>query len=62
MEKQKLEIIRKIMMLDTLSEIKTVKEFISDAICREMDLDDKEQEDFKKWKAEKNEVVDDITI
>ena len=67
MESLKLEIIKKVMMLDTKAELKSVREFISDAICREMDLDDKEQEDFKKWKSEKreldlNEVVDDITI
>ena len=69
MEILKLEIIRKIMMLDTKEELKLVKEYVSDAICREMDLDDKEQDEFKKWKSNlsskdiaNNEVVDDITI
>tara|TARA_R110000824_G_scaffold322197_1_gene508914 strand:- start:282 stop:521 length:240 start_codon:yes stop_codon:yes gene_type:complete len=69
MESLKLEIIRKIMMLDTKEELKLVKEYVSDAICREMDLDDKEQDEFKKWKSNlsskdiaNNEVVDDITI
>jgi hypothetical protein len=51
METLKLEIIRKVMMLDTKEELKLVKENVSDAICREMDLEDKEQDEFKKWKA-----------
>ena len=50
MEKLKLEIIKKILMLDTLAEVKTMGENVSDAISRECDLDDKEQEAFKKWK------------
>jgi len=56
MEKIKLEIIRKTMMLDTLEELKLVKEYVSDAICREMDKEDKEQDEFKKWKADQVNV------
>ena len=56
MEILKLEIIRKIMMLDTLEELKLVKEYVSDAICREMDKEDKEQDEFKKWKADQVNV------
>ena len=56
MEILKLEIIRKIMMLDTKEELKLVKEYVSDAICREMDKEDKEQDEFKKWKANQVDV------
>ena len=56
MESLKLEIIRKIMMLDTKEELKLVKEYVSDAICREMDKDDHEQELFKQWKANQVDV------
>ena len=51
MEKQKLEIIKKIMMLDTRTEVQNVLECVSSSISRECDLDDQEQEEFKKWKA-----------
>ena len=54
MDKLKLEIMRKVLMLDTKAELEIVKENVSDAISREMDLEDNEQEEFKKWKAEKN--------
>ena len=56
MEKLKLEIIRKILMLDTLEELETVKDNVSDAISREMDLEDQEEQEFKKWKANKVNV------
>ena len=54
MDKLKLEIIRKVLMLETMEEVKNLRESVSDAISRECDLDDKEQEEFQKWKAEKN--------
>ena len=45
MEKLKLEIIRKVLMLDTTTELKNVREYVSDAISKECDLEDqKEQE------------------
>jgi len=56
MEKLKLEIIKKVLMLDTLAEVKNMRESVSDAISRECDLDDKEQEQFKKWKANQTNV------
>ena len=51
MEKQKLDIIKKVMMLDTRTEVQNVLECVSSSISRECDLDDQEQEEFKKWKA-----------
>ena len=51
MEKLQLEIIKKVLMLNTMEEIKNMRENVCDAISRECDLDDKEQEEFKKWKA-----------
>ena len=50
MEKLKLEIIRKVLMLDTLKEVKNLRENISDAISRECDLEDQNEQEFKKWK------------
>ena len=63
MEKLKLEIIKKIMMLDTKAELLTMCENVSDAISREFDLEDQEEQEFKKWKAKKNsEGTDEITF
>jgi len=50
MESLKLEIIKKIMMLDTIKEVKNMRENVSDAISRECDLDNRQEEEFKKWK------------
>ena len=50
MEKLKLEIIKKVLMLDTLAEVKNMRENVSDAISRECDLEDKNEQEFKKWK------------
>jgi methyltransferase-like protein len=50
----KLEAIKKLLMLDTIKEIRNVLDVASEAISRELDLDDREQEEFKKWKSEKN--------
>ena len=56
MEKLKLDIIRKVLMLDTLKELQIVRDNISDAISRECDQDDHDQEEFKKWKANQIDV------
>ena len=40
-------------MLDTKDEVRNVLDVIGEAISRELENDDKEQEEFKKWKAEK---------
>ena len=50
----KLQAIKKLLMLDTINEVRNVLDVLGEAISRELDLDDKEQEEFKKWKAEKN--------
>ena len=54
MDNLKIEIIKKVMMLDTKKELSKIKLDISDAISRECDSDDKDQADFAKWKAERN--------
>jgi len=50
MEKLKLEIIKKVMMLDTKTELQIVRDNISDAISRECDLEDQKEQEFKEWK------------
>ena len=52
MDKLKIEIIRKLFMLETMEEVRNIRENTSDAISRECDLDDKQQEEFKKWKEQ----------
>jgi hypothetical protein len=56
MEEIKLEIIKKVMMLDTIAELKTVRNNVSDAMSREFDLEDQEEQEFKKWKANRINV------
>ncbi len=53
MEKTKLYIIRKLMMITTNHELQDISEFVSNAISRECDEDDKDQEEFAKWKKER---------
>ena len=53
MEKTRLDIIRKLMMITTNHELQDIREFVSNAISRECDEDDKDQEEFKKWKEER---------
>jgi len=50
MEKLKLEIIKKVMMLDTKAELHNVRELVSQAISRECDLEDQKEQEFKEWK------------
>ena len=56
MEKLKLEIIRKVTMLDTLKEVKNMRENICDAISRECDLEEHDQELFQQWKSNQANV------
>jgi len=56
MESLKLEIIKKVMMLDTKLELHNIRESVSDAISREFDLEDQEEQEFKKWKANRINV------
>jgi|TARA_R110002012_G_scaffold260099_1_gene441765 hypothetical protein len=46
----KLDIIEKVLMLSTNKELQDIRENVRDAISRECDLDNQEQEEFKKWK------------
>ena len=46
----KLDIIEKVLMLNSKTELDTVRENVRDAISRECDQDDHDQEEFKKWK------------
>jgi len=53
MNNLKVEVIKKLMMIDTKKELITIRECIADAISRECDNDEKDQKDFAKWKADK---------
>ena len=53
MNNLKVEVIKKLMMIDTKKELITIRECIADAISRECDNDDKDQVEFAKWKADK---------
>ena len=53
MEKQKIEIIKRVLMLSTLDEVEKVNQNVIDAISRECDQDDHDQEMFTQWKEEK---------
>jgi len=46
----KLDIIEKVLMLNSKTELDIVRESVRDAISRECDQDDHDQEEFKKWK------------
>jgi len=52
MDKLKLEIINKLLMLTSNKEIKDLKEYVQEAVYREIDEDDKQQKEFKKWKEQ----------
>tara|TARA_R100001086_G_scaffold149663_1_gene79542 strand:+ start:253 stop:483 length:231 start_codon:yes stop_codon:yes gene_type:complete len=47
-----IDIIKKVLMLDTKQELQNVLDVVGEAISRELDQDDKDQVEFKKWKAE----------
>ena len=52
----KLDIIEKVLMLNSKTELDIVRESVRDAISRECDEDDREQEEFKKWKEDQASV------
>jgi len=56
MDKLQLEIIKKVLMLTTKKELQTMRENVSDAISRECDQDDHDQELFKQWKEDQASV------
>ena len=48
-------------MLDTEKELQVVLDVVTDAICRELDDDNKDRKDFAEWKAKnKKEAVEEI--
>jgi hypothetical protein len=53
MEKLQVETIKKLLMLSSKSELGRVRDYISEAISRECDRDDEDQEAFKQWKESK---------
>ena len=57
MEKLKLDIIKKVLMLSTTDELDTVRDNVMDAISRECDQDDKEEQEFKQWKEERTNGI-----
>ena len=59
MSNLKIDIIKKVMMLDTKAELTKVLDFVGNAISKELDQDDKDQIEFAKWKEEqgKNEIT-----
>jgi len=56
MEKLKLEIIKKVLMLSTTTELDIVRDNVMDAISRECDQDDKDEQEFKQWKEDRSNV------
>jgi hypothetical protein len=53
MEKLQIEIIKKVLMLSTRTQLDIVRDNVMDAISRECDQDDKDEQEFKKWKTER---------
>jgi len=53
MDKQKIEIIKRVLMLSTLNEVEKVNQNVIDAISRECDQDDHDQELFTQWKEDR---------
>ena len=63
MNNLKIDVIKKVMMLDTRQELQNVLDVVGNSISRELDNEDKEQEEFKQWKSKKNsEETNDITF
>ena len=56
MDKLQLEIIKKVLMLSSKVELESMKANVSDAIHRECDQDDHDQELFEQWKKDKASV------
>jgi len=49
----KIDIIKKVLMVDTSQELYKILDVVGNAISRELAADDREQAEFKKWKKEK---------
>ena len=50
----KLHIVRRLMLVDTWSEIKGIESAVWEALQREEDAEKKEQAEFEAWKNDKN--------
>ena len=58
---KKIDVIKKVLMLDTEKELQVVLDVVTDAICRELDDDNKDRKDFAEWTAKnKKETVEEI--
>ena len=57
MENKKLEIIKRVLMLSTTTELDIVRDNVMDAISRECDQDDKDEQEFKQWKEERTNGI-----
>jgi hypothetical protein len=53
MNNLKVEVIKKLLMLDTKKELIKARECISDGISNELENDEKDQKAFEEWRAEK---------
>ncbi len=58
----KIDIIKKVLMLDTTKELQNVLDVVGNAISRELDADDKEQAECRKWKEKKESEESDDEI
>ena len=53
MQTLQLEIIKRLLMVSTHKELQKINDVVMNSITTELDEDDKEQEEFKKWKEER---------
>ena len=53
MNNLKIDVIKKVLMLDTRKELSRVLEYVGNSISTELANDDKNQKAFEQWKAEK---------
>jgi hypothetical protein len=53
----KLTIMRRLMMVNTWSEIMGIQSAVIEALDRELKAEKKVEEEFKKWKKEKDEKI-----
>ena len=61
MSNLKIDVVKKVLMLDTKQELQNVLDVVGNAISRELEQDDKDQVEFKKWKeSKKKEDTDEI--
>ena len=49
----KIDIIKKVLMLDTTKELQNVLDVVGNAISRELDEEERDQSEFRKWKEKK---------